>query len=937
MRAATRPAPDAALSDDGRASEPAQSESKWSSGIFLDWSHGCKLYSRLHVDLTDNTQVNDYFGMFDARDTVSETNRVLQSVVGAPEQVASEPIEVGATDSAICEYRTRSLMQMCFPTLFPDGCGGLHAVVDKETRRYQYELADFCSHLMSWHDRRFVTHRTFKFFYLNLMQRRQIDGVVRRVPSGQHQVGSTLNGGATAPIEHASKSDDKLGSREREAQDILKQLKPYFKCVRGFRLYWSDVRDDLMDMIGSHALPTPWPTFFFTLSAADTVWPDFFRVCNPALSWREASRLCAFERKRYLNEYPDLASQHFYRRFKALFDSVLHGLSEPLGKITDYFWRVEFQKRGSPHIHGLLWVADVPDIIHLSETEEGRAQLAEYVDLHISAHSVPLGEDGNCLCGRHNMSGTPHEVDILAVCPEISPEDVQFQCEIGRIVDRVQEHRCAAGSSCREKKGTCRFDFPKPLRSHTEVEAKTSANGALSLSIHLERDSAFTNNYCPELLYLWRANMDIKLVGNAYGAAEYTAAYVSKSEPDTPRFRNAIAKALEKAGEQVEHYSVLKRVANAAIAVREASARETMRILLRGMQMFGKYRNILKVKCSRHSQRYYRVDVAQCRRELETSCDGPDAVEDSAVPRIEAIEQAYMERPDSPAFDNLSFADFCQKYEFTPDPPGGAQRLPRWQMSSGKGYIKARREIQAIRKTPRMRSDPADSDYCFSEVFLNVPWRNLQELPHSDVECVAAFHAFQSTNLDVCRATRQSIERQTQLDLLRESRVQPLGAALPPSEWSFAVDNDTDLRQEFVDVDSRADSQESYGRYSLKEIARAEQFFVNEVRPFVRSEQDVAAKGAHGAQFHQLHEYPIDSMCEDQWIPFALCMCQSRARKAAQENGSRIEPLRMIITGEGGTGKTGSSITSSKTFAMCLRIAPDACFSCAPRDRGLQH
>ena len=37
-------------------------------------------------------------------------------------------------------------------------------------------------------------------------------------------------------------------------------------------------------------------------------------------------------------------------------------LVKPIGEIKDYFWRVEFQQRGSPHIHSLWWVEDAPDI-----------------------------------------------------------------------------------------------------------------------------------------------------------------------------------------------------------------------------------------------------------------------------------------------------------------------------------------------------------------------------------------------------------------------------------------------------------------------------------------------------------------------------------------------------------------------------------------------
>lgn len=40
-----------------------------------------------------------------------------------------------------------------------------------------------------------------------------------------------------------------------------------------------------------------------------------------------------------------------------------------LGKIVDYFFRVEFQQRGSPHIHMLLWIENAPTY-EASTTEE---------------------------------------------------------------------------------------------------------------------------------------------------------------------------------------------------------------------------------------------------------------------------------------------------------------------------------------------------------------------------------------------------------------------------------------------------------------------------------------------------------------------------------------------------------------------------------------
>ena len=43
-------------------------------------------------------------------------------------------------------------------------------------------------------------------------------------------------------------------------------------------------------------------------------------------------------------------------------NQILNGASKPIGEVKDYFWRVDFQQRGSPHIHSLWWVENAPDI-----------------------------------------------------------------------------------------------------------------------------------------------------------------------------------------------------------------------------------------------------------------------------------------------------------------------------------------------------------------------------------------------------------------------------------------------------------------------------------------------------------------------------------------------------------------------------------------------
>ena len=55
---------------------------------------------------------------------------------------------------------------------------------------------------------------------------------------------------------------------------------------------------------------------------------------------------------------------HFDRRFTALMKYVIHGPVKPLGIVKDFFARVEFRNRGSPHYHIFFWVGNVPNDIN---------------------------------------------------------------------------------------------------------------------------------------------------------------------------------------------------------------------------------------------------------------------------------------------------------------------------------------------------------------------------------------------------------------------------------------------------------------------------------------------------------------------------------------------------------------------------------------------
>ena len=59
------------------------------------------------------------------------------------------------------------------------------------------------------------------------------------------------------------------------------------------------------------------------------------------------------------------------------------GKDKPLGSVIDYWMRIEFQMRGSPHVHSFLWIDGAPKV----STVEGRQQAAQLIHIHHVARS----------------------------------------------------------------------------------------------------------------------------------------------------------------------------------------------------------------------------------------------------------------------------------------------------------------------------------------------------------------------------------------------------------------------------------------------------------------------------------------------------------------------------------------------------------------------
>jgi hypothetical protein len=327
----------------------------------------------------------------------------------------------------------------------------------------------------------------------------------------------------------------------------------------------------------------------------------------------------------------------------------LKGHHKPLGEIIDYFWRIEFQMRGTAHMHSLLSIRKnkgiESDDVH-SDNIDVQQRVIQFVNNVISGILVERDDNDNT-----NIVGISEEDKERLINDEKDPDfcvqkdfftdnddprripfrdlmNENFHRHItqngGKIIidkfcsEKIQKqyrnlqfanqiHRCSFTcfkycEDCNRKK--CRFEFPRN-KADFRIDTAVIVDDRDRKNRPRTRVMPATNNYhlnpgavSPLYVIGHGGNHDIAHIANKRGAAEYCACYSAKVEaPDNSVIMKVLTKFYSRKQlncdsiELKEHY---KAVGSAIISSTRVGAVNAMWALM-GLPFVNMSRKVIPV------------------------------------------------------------------------------------------------------------------------------------------------------------------------------------------------------------------------------------------------------------------------------------------------------------------------------------------------------
>lgn len=401
--------------------------------------------------------------------------------------------------------------------------------------------------------------------------------------------------------------------------------------------------------------------------------------------------------------------------------------------VIDYYIRVEFQLRGSPHVHIISWCNNAPTFAEDSSNDQ---VLIDFIDHFISCKYDSANPYIAFQTHRHSHSCRKNK---KTECRFHFPFPVMPSTMILRPLDSDEEHKRKDGLGNWEGikelmaelyKNPIEMTFEEVLKKLQIDEDEYIFAIRCQLrrpDVYLKRSSLAVgiNFYNSTILVLWEANMDLKPVLNEYGLANYIVNYISKPEA-------GLAKVLREAAQDENVNSLwqkFRNISNKFLNCSLMSAQEAV------------YYN-LSMSLSKSSRKVVYIDTQPSDQRVRMLKGLKQIEADDTELFLQNVFEKYSVRDNR--MKNVCLADFFAIYTAGAAKPKN-NSVPTDdhnidEESEDEEVGNENKDQQNLRKKPRVicsyrynqQKDPAN--YYREQCLLYMPWQSeLEDIEKQDV------------------------------------------------------------------------------------------------------------------------------------------------------------------------------------------------------------
>ena len=386
--------------------------------------------------------------------------------------------------------------------------------------------------------------------------------------------------------------------------------------------------------------------------------------------------------------------------------------------VEHYSYRIEFQVRGLPHLHGVFWLNEskiknykvgdefddskikflINEFIScsLNTGDKDLDKIVSEVNVHKHTKTCQRGND----CCRFNFPKLPSDYTLIAKPlseeEQKDPKSQEALSKASEILEKVKTHLADMTNDDLNAKSL--KDILKDLNIGHKEYHEALAKSTRGSIVVLERrpNEMWVNNYNPHFLKAWGANMDIQFCMDSYAVITYITDYLTKGDA-------GLTKELRKALLETKHcdnFSQLNHLKMTYFKNKQVSVAEATYRLIRGLDL--KKSNIACTyvttgfpenrssffRPAKPAEKSSDVENLENEEDNEENTNGQISLEgrQGQFKEVETIHKKYSERPES--LNNCCLAQFATSYVYIQ--PNKIPKQIKWDngSSSEEGLIK---------------------------------------------------------------------------------------------------------------------------------------------------------------------------------------------------------------------------------------------------------